>query len=140
SIAVGSWLNFLRNGGDPDDMIATLLTDPSVTNPQTRASYVQMLYNKILGRNGSVSEVNFWVNEIAGGGTSTSLSNVVHSFPHSTENRQRTLDGMYAQLLKRPIDSASESLYLNMLANGTTTFRQIAITILTSAEFRNNAH
>src|SRR5271166_1477389 len=71
--------------------------------------YVQSLYQLLLNRQGSTSDVAYWTDVL----TSQSQSFVAQSFLTSQENRSISIGEYYTSLLHRPADAASLNFWLD---------------------------
>ena len=79
-------------------------------------NYVASLYQNLLDRTGSQSEVQVWVDAITN--SNLSRSQVVSAFLNSTERRIQVITADYQQELGRTPDQAGLNSWLNFLANG----------------------
>lgn len=93
--------------------------------------WVQALYQNILNRSASASDVAYWVGVLR----STSRETVVYGFVTSDEYRLTVIGGFYSTYLKRTLDAAGGQYWLNQMKNGVTQ-EQILSGILASDEYR----
>jgi hypothetical protein len=99
-----AWIQFLQRGGTVEQVSAGFLTSEEYYNHvkdtlgSPDASYIQSLYNKVLGRNASVDEVNAWVGHLPALGR----FNVAMGFVQSLAHRRDVVAGLYTDLLRRP--------------------------------------
>ena len=93
-------------------------------------SYTRALYNDILRRAGSPSEVSGWADSIAAG---ASLSTVAGSFVTSTERLRITVADVYAGALRRTPDESGYRSWVAYL-RGTPTLNDLHAALYGSAE------
>jgi subtilisin family serine protease len=110
------------------DAAAALGTGTSVTD---NAPFIQHLYSDVLGRTGSVGEINSWVATLNAG---VSRAQVVRSFWESQEHRLREIDSYYAQYLHRSADSAGESGWVQAFLHGMSE-ADVILGFVTSGEY-----
>jgi hypothetical protein len=96
----------------------------------TNAAFVQALYNDVLGRTGTLAEVNAWSGVVAAQGQAVVVNSIVHSF----ESLARVVQGLYVHLLQREPSSADTAAWAGFLGNGGTP-EQMENAILTSPEY-----
>ena len=86
SNGLASWINYLDQGSNPVQMANQFIASQEFQNTYGQldnTGFVQLMYNNVLHRNGSASEVEAWVNGLAGG---LSRADVLHGFSESAEN------------------------------------------------------
>jgi hypothetical protein len=95
-------------------------------------AFVQALYNELLGRTGTLAELNNWVGLLTamGGGQAA----VANGILKSTESIGRIVDSIYLRYLGRAADSAGRSGWIGFLQNGGT-LEQMTSAFVTSAEY-----
>ena len=94
------------------------------------AAFVQVLYNDVLGRTGTLAEVNAWGGVVASSGQAVVANSILHSF----ESFARIVQGLYVHLLEREPSAAETSAWAGFLAGGAT-LEQLENAILTSPEY-----
>jgi ELWxxDGT repeat protein len=120
---------FVANDGTSSSLRAA-----TVTLNSKDYNFVSNLYVETLGRaSGSTSsgEIMFWVNQLAGGASRTSVSS---SFVNSTEARTNLINGFYEDYFGRPADPSGLTTFLNAMAAGATS-PQVQLVLLSSNEY-----
>ena len=97
-------------------------------------STVQSYYTKILGRTGSIAELDAWVNTLPSQG----LTGVAKGILYSTESLGRTLQGHYAKYLKRIAGTTEVNNWVTLIRNGTS-LEEVQARLVGSVEFANNS-
>ena len=132
----GLYISLLQRGMDPRQVVIMLVTSAEYTSEHADASdYVQSLYRTILGRTGSTSEINLYVQLLANG---MSRAAVARGILYSTEAAELTVNAFYAQFLQRSADATGLAMYESQLESGVNP-SLVAAEILASAEFFNRA-
>ncbi len=86
SDGLAGWINFLDQGGNPLQMANQFIASQEFQKNYAtldNTGFVQLMYNNVLHRNGSTSEVAGWVDGLAGG---LSRAEVLRGFSESAEN------------------------------------------------------
>lgn len=99
-------------------------------------SFVEGLYNDVLGRAADQNGLNSWVEALRGG---MSRAAVANAFLHSEEAAQRTVTEFYSQFLGRAPDAAGLEFWSAELEAGAVSEDDVAQAILASAEFSDLA-
>lgn len=81
------------------------------------ASFVRALYNDVLQRQPTASEVSPWAGQVAAG---TDRSVVARQFTESAERMRRIVDEAYSGGLRRSPDSGGYNTWVRYLASGAT--------------------
>lgn len=76
--------------------------------------YVERLYHDVLGRTAADADIMYWVNTFPQGGR----DQIATIFLNSNEYRTDLLNGVYQQMLGRPIDAGGLSFWLNAMQAG----------------------
>lgn len=144
--------------GSPNGQANMVASDPSTTGPLSPdQAYVQSLYINLLGRTGTISELNVWVgvmNQPFNGVNTTGQAAVAQDIQYSPESEDRIINNLYLQLLGRPADPQGLATFTNVLnaqfqdakiyyqgagliplTNGYGTVETIEATILSSSEY-----
>jgi hypothetical protein len=130
-----SWVNDFRGGADEADVVQGILTSPEfLTEHSDATSFVQALYQDLLGRAADAAGQASWVAQLNAG---TTQAAVVSGILRSTESAARGVDGFYAAFLHRPTDQGSTA-WENVWTSGES-LTQIAASILYMPEFFQNA-
>lgn len=79
-------------------------------------AFVQSLYNRLLGRSGTLGELDGWVGQIAGQGTTA----VARGILYSAESLHRIVGDYYITYLGRVSTQAERSGWVSQISNGTT--------------------
>jgi hypothetical protein len=113
---------FVGPGGGNVDFGSTQLS-------QTQA-FVQGLYNDLLGRTGSLAEIDMWVNLYNAQGQAA----VANGILRSSEALGRVVDSFYIRFLGRQSDAAGRAAWINTLQHGST-LESVETGFLTSPEY-----
>jgi len=88
-----------------------------VSNPlSSQRASIQALYNEVLGRTGSLAELDGWVSVL----NTQSQSVVVNDILRSQESLGRIVDGFYIRFLGRQSDAGGRASWISFLQNGGT--------------------
>jgi hypothetical protein len=121
---------YLRAGGTLEGVTIAILSSPEYRHLfGSDVAFVQSLYNNLLGRVGSTSEVSGWVAQIPGIGR----SGVVQAFVTSAEYRSRVVRMYYSLLFNRPNPSSSE---VSFWVNSGKDLLSIEIAFASTSEFQ----
>jgi hypothetical protein len=93
-------------------------------------SFVQALYNEVLGRTGTLDELRPWANLLASQGRAT----VANGIRLSPEALGRVVDQLYLRFLGRQSDTGGRAGWINFLRSGGT-LEQVETLFLTSPEY-----
>ena len=93
-------------------------------------AFVQTLYNDLLGRTGTRSDLDGWVNALNRQGRTA----VVEGILYSGEALGRIVDQLYLRFLGRNSDAAGRPGWINFLQHGGTQ-EQVETLFLTSPEY-----
>src|SRR5262249_34287776 len=126
------WVQAFQSGASESDVIAGFLASDEyrINHPDT-ASFVQGLYQDVLGRVPDALGQAFWAAYTDG---LPGRAGAAAAFLNSTEADLRLLDGYYASFLGRPGD-AGEQIWLALLQTKQFTPTQVAEAFLGSDEF-----
>ena len=120
---------FVANDGTSSSLRAATVTLNSKDYNFVSNLYVETL-NRAAGSTSS-GEIMFWVNQLSGGASRTSVSS---SFVNSTEARTNLINGFYQSYLGRPADAGGLTSFLTAMSAGMTS-PQIQLIILSSNEY-----
>jgi hypothetical protein len=98
-------------------------------------SYVQRLYQTVLGRNGSTVEITAWTNYLQSGGSVAVIASI---FEHSPEVQSHLVQRWYTSYLGRQPASIEVQAWVGAMQQGMSE-AQVQSTILGSDEFYNRA-
>jgi hypothetical protein len=98
-------------------------------------AFVQVLYNDLLGRTGTIAELDTWVKTL--NASSNGQANVVSGILRSTASLDRIVNSYYLKYLGRTADSTGQAYWVNLIQNGTA-LETIQAGFISSAEFRSN--
>jgi hypothetical protein len=113
SAGESGWVNFLQKGGTEEQLIANFVASTEyydrlqALSNAPDAAFVQSLYNVLLGRVGTNTEVGGWVAKLAGG---TSRATVALAVAQSAEFRTITVQQLYVDMLHRQNGPAAAEL------------------------------
>jgi hypothetical protein len=126
------WLNTLLQGGTLEAVAEGMVSSPEyfADHGSTNTGYVTGLYNQVLNRAPSQSELDGWVNALNGG---ESRMAVAVAFLTSTEYRTDLVQNDYSLYLGRAADANGLTNWLNALQAGATD-QAVLAGILGSAE------
>jgi hypothetical protein len=134
------WVNALQNGMTEEQVIAQFVASGEyydrlkATSEAPNTAYVISLYNVLLGRTGSNSEVNFWLGQLAAHNGDRTF--VALGFTQSAEYRGDIVTGYYYTLLHRTTPPGSGEVA--SWVNSTMDLSGIAAGISGSGEFYVN--
>lgn len=97
-------------------------------------SFVDAVYQSVLGRTPDAAGRTYWINRLNGG---TSVSQVARSLTASTEYRRNQVDAAYGRILDRPADPSGRAYWTNKL--GTTRIEVLLASLAGSGEFYERA-
>jgi hypothetical protein len=114
---VTAGLNLFAAGVSP----ASLFVDPAATIDASQPlnpgrSFVQALYNEVLGRTGALAELDPWVGVLDTQGRAA----VANGIRMSNEALGRVVDQLYLRFLGRQSDSSGQSGWISFLQHGGT--------------------
>jgi hypothetical protein len=98
-------------------------------------TYVQKLYQTVLGRNGSTIEITAWANYLQAGGSVAVIASI---FEHSPEVQSKLVQRWYTTYLGRQAAPIEVQAWVAAMQQGMTE-AQVQSTILASDEFYNRA-
>jgi predicted outer membrane repeat protein len=105
-----NFVSFLQGGGTVEQVIVSIVTSPEYTNlTSSNTAFVQSLYTNLLGRTGSSSEVNGWLNLLP----TLGRAGVATAFLNSPEYRNLEVQQLYG-FTAAPA-AAVASLFPNLL-------------------------
>src|SRR5262249_48243334 len=94
--------------------------------------YVAGLYASVLGRAGSIAEINSWAAALQGGLSRDALAKL---FLNSPEADKRILESDYQMFLRRAADPAGEQALLSLMQSGQLTPQAAGEALLASDEY-----
>lgn len=143
----GIWDNyFAQPNASMQDFFHAVASSPEYFNTACHSNaeeFILKLYRDILGRIGGLgvdiqqSEVDFWLNLTGRRVDDQTRSDVVQSFIGSDEFRQKWVQKLYFDLLRRAPDPAGEAIWVNALAAGDS-LEDVIIGFITSDEYYNH--
>ncbi len=130
------WTNRLTQGVDTRQLVVDFLLSAEFQGLHADdTSFIQALYQDVLSRAASASEVAGWQQQLAAGALDRGA--VARAFVTSGEAYQDTVNQDFAQFLGRMPDAAGEQYFVAALQNGTKTPVQVVVEILLSGEYYN---
>ncbi|MBA1204429.1 DUF4214 domain-containing protein [Pseudomonas capeferrum] len=132
---VDAWEAVLANGGTLTDVAAGIaLSQEAVTLDQSNGTFVEELYESVLGREADEDGLNAWVTQLFSG---TSRAEVAQGIIESAEAGAKAnsdfIDSLYQSALGREADDAGKAGWTQVLENGGTQ-ADVAIGIVGSQE------
>jgi Domain of unknown function (DUF4214) len=136
-----AWVSFLENGGSELEIARMFLKSPEYQGEYADNSpFIESLYQTVLGRTASVSELANWLAFLQSGGTRDQAE---VDFLTSLEHYKDIVDNYYSALLDRGASTGEEGAWTNFLRAASTApngvpqavLDQFAETILASDEF-----
>jgi len=122
---------FTGNGQAAPSVVFAAAGAIDVSAPLTNEqAFVQVLFNQFLGRTGSITELNNWVNTLHGNGQAA----VVQGIFESTASLDNIISGYYLKYLGRTADAPGEAYWVGLIQNGAT-LETIQAGFISSAEF-----
>ena len=103
------------------------------TNADATTAYIQGLYHAVLGRAGSSSEVQWWVNGL--NNNFLSRAQAAQDFVQSTEHRSQEIDSYYQHFLNRSENTTEQAYWVKLFQAGADE-NTVVQDILSSAEYQ----
>jgi predicted outer membrane repeat protein len=128
------YVDALRRGVYESEVLNNFINSPEFLSNNSNESFVNKLYYGFLGRQSEQSGLNGWIAQLNSG---MSRSTVASAILNSLESYYRVTGSYYAGYLQRM--PSYEELDINYFTFGNTTFGGLAINVLASQEFFNNA-
>jgi hypothetical protein len=121
--------NIFTSGVSPSSLLVGHFSfvDQTLSDPR---AFLQTLYNNLLGRTGSLAELDSWVQVLSTQGQAA----VTNAILHSSEALGRIVDSYYLRFLGRQSDAAGRAGWISFFQTGGTE-EQIETFFLTSPEY-----
>jgi hypothetical protein len=103
-----------------------------MTTHSSSSSFVQGLYNDVLGRAADSAGFTAWLQALQGG---ANRSLVAAAFVNSAEAVANVVNRDYVQFLLRPADAAGRNAWVAAEQSGALTLEQVGEAVLVSDEF-----
>lgn len=129
---LANWVSTLQSGVDEGTVMSGFLLSPEFTGQNDNASFVNLMYFAILGRQAEPAGFAGWKSQLDSG--ALTRDQVGYGFLRSVESITRVVTSYFGNYLKRTIDSAAASPFVGQSQAGVT-FGRIAANILGSDEF-----
>jgi hypothetical protein len=127
----------LQSGVSEEQVAEEILDSAEYQSEHHNATlFIQDLYQDVLGRVASASDVSGWIANMSSG---TTRNQVVAAFVQSTEAVDQVVDSFYTAYLHRQPETGGSNIFVTMLESPTGSATTAALGILTSAEFINDA-
>jgi Invasin, domain 3/Domain of unknown function (DUF4214) len=140
SSGVSFYVAQLQAGMTEQAVTAEFLDSPEYSaDHSSNASFIQSLYENILGRNGASSEVSAWVSLMSATVGPVSRSTAVTDFINSTESDSRMIQSLYVDILDRQGSASEVSAWVTIIQTGQLTLDQVAERFFDSPEFATRA-
>src|SRR5262249_35010117 len=128
------WISALDQGMSETDVVVRFLTSAEYTaSHPDDFSFVQGLYNDVLGRAGNASEVAGWVQVLQSG--ARDRASVAFYFLTSDEAYLKAIDNYYADFLGRGPDAPGLQGWMSQLVSGGATPASVTAAFLSSPEY-----
>jgi hypothetical protein len=127
------WGNVLESGGTYEQVKAGILGSPEyfADSGNTFNSWLTAVYRSQLGRDPGPAGFGFWLPQFSG---FQSLQPIAARILASQEAHTVEMDGIYRNILSRPLDGLGATFWDNVLASGTTVDDVLA-RVVASPEF-----
>jgi hypothetical protein len=124
--------NMFGNNITPSNVVfLTQAANPNLSGSlSTPQSFIQAMYNELLGRSGSLAELNGWVPVLTAQGQAAVANDILRS----SESLGRVVDQLYLRFLGRQSDPGGRAAWINALQNGST-LDAVEAGFLTSPEY-----
>ena len=133
SSEINTWVNLLQHGSTPEQIASLMLTSDGFNSTHVdNASYVQALYNDLLGRRASDSEVAGWTSLMSSG---LSRASVAFDFVFGAPAMTRAVNGLGVIFWGTPPDAATERYCVDFLVTGQLNLEQVASAFASSTQF-----
>jgi hypothetical protein len=130
------WTNLLAQGVDTRQLVVDFLLSAEFQGLHADdTSFVQSLYQDVLARAASASEVSTWQQQLAAG--TLDRGAVARAFVTSAEAYQDAVNQDFARFLGRAPEAAAEQYFVAALQNGTETPAHIVVDLLLTGEYYN---
>jgi hypothetical protein len=128
-----AWVDEFLGGATEVDIMRGFLTSAEyqAAHP-TDSSFVNGLYNQVLGRAADPAGQATWLLALQNGLSRQALAQAVLT---SAEADKRAVDQYYLLFLNRPADPAGEQTWTDLLVSGGATLESLGETILASEEY-----
>lgn len=127
------WGNLFQAGYSENDVIRLMLVSPEyLAGHASEPAYIQGLYNDLLQRGASTSEVSYWTGRLQSGLTRDAMAQLILTSPEATEKR---IDFDYTYFLQRPMAAASRQFWTTLVATNRVTIAWAGESFLASDEF-----
>jgi uncharacterized protein YkwD len=130
------WVSRMQQGLTDEQLEASFIGSPEyiANHGGSTAAWVSGMYQDLLGRAASASEVTTWLTKINQG---MSQSDVAYGFAASAEREGERVSTTYQVVLGRKATSSEIAYWVNRFEQGTTN-EDVAAGFLSSQEFYNN--
>ena len=133
------WLSYFGSGGTDEGVIANIVSSNEYFNlPRvggTNSGYIIALYQDLLGRSPSTTELHSW---LAAMGSGTTRLQVAQNILSSDEYRTDLIQSWYQKYLRRSASVSEVNTWLSVFSSGGTD-EQIIATIVGLDEYFNRA-
>lgn len=123
---------YLQSGADEAQLMTNFILSPEFSGQNNNASFVNLMYYAILGRQADTAGFNNWLTALNAG--SLTRQDVVNGFVRSREGIDRVLNSFTSSYLKRTITATEVTTFTGLLNTGST-FGTVAARVLSSTEF-----
>lgn len=132
-----NWLGAMSAGLHIEQMQSGFIYSPEFYQRAggTDRQWIAALYQSVLARSASSSEIEFWQGQLRAGAAPLA---VALGFLYSSEYLTTVVNGYYLDLLGRSIDASGQSTWVGAIQNGARD-EEIIASIVSSAEYRSYA-
>ncbi len=130
------WVNQMTNGMTDEQIEASFIGSPEYIQDHgaSNAAWISGMYQDLLGRSASQTEINNWLQQMANGESATQ---VALGFATSPERESERISNTYEVVLGRAASTTEITYWVNQFENGATN-EDVAAGFLASQEFWNN--
>jgi len=132
---LSAWVSDWQQKGDSDDVVVNILASQEFFNDAggTNQGFVELLYERFLGRAGEASGVSSWVGMLNSGQT---RQQVASDFVGAPERHVELVDYLFGEYFKGVTPTPDPTPYVNLLNSGETQ-TQVEQAIIDSTAYDN---
>lgn len=130
------WAQKFREGVQPEWLVVGLVTGNEYTVAHsTTTSYIQGLFNDILGRTAATADITFWTNYLK----THSRFDMAFALAYSSESYTKAVKDVFTQYLHRDATQADINHWVNLLVKRQITVARMSVLLIASSEFSSKA-
>ena len=132
---LSAWVSDWQQKGDSDDVVVNILASQEFFNDAdgTNQGFVELLYERFLGRAGEASGVSSWVGMLNSGQT---RQQVASDFVGAPERHVELVDYLFGEYFKGVTPTPDPTPYVNLLNSGETQ-TQVELKMINSLVYSN---